>query len=324
MTGSSGSMSFAPRRTPTPSPDSNRKSESTRSGRVSRTWRSASASSAASTTLWPCSSRAWRSIALSESLSSTMRLGALGPRGVGIPLLRQPARRHARLARFLFEIVDRLLLVLHLLLHTIELGERLLAIRLDQRALRRIVARSEVGPERIDLALQRVEIHLGVLEIRPGLGRPIATGLLVARLLLLRLVSRLLLGRLCGVPSRGRLIRAGGRNRYLGRLEILIGQNAGWFGDVLPARLLLASHVGQRLGAGAGGPAGHEQHGRGEADHAHLHLSDLSAEPARNFRPALITQKKTPGFRDSRDSKKTWIPEFRILPGAAARFSNPV
>src|SRR6478609_11231277 len=133
MTGSSGSMSFAPRRTPTPSPDSKRKSDSTRSGRVSR---------------------AWRSIALNESLSSTMRMGALGRRGVGIPLLPQPARRHARLAGFLFEIVDRLLLVLHLLLHTIELGERLLAIRLDQRALRRIVARSEVGPERIDLALQ--------------------------------------------------------------------------------------------------------------------------------------------------------------------------
>src|SRR4029079_14398818 len=236
MTGSSGSMSFAPRRTPTPSPDSNRRSDSTRSGRVSRTWRSASASSAASTTLWPCSSRAWRSIALNESLSSTMRMGAWGRRGVGIPLLPQPARRHARLAGFLLEIVDRLLLVLHLLLHAIELGERLLAIGLDRGALRRIVARGEVGPERVDLAPQGVEIHLGVLEIGAGLAHPIAPGLLVARLLLLGLVSRFLLGRLRGVSGRGRLIRAGGRKRDLGRLEVLVGQDPGWLGDVLTAR----------------------------------------------------------------------------------------
>jgi len=56
----------------------------------------------------------------------------LGRRGVGIPLLPQPARRHARLAGFLFEIVDRLLAVLHFLLHAVELGERFLAVRLDR------------------------------------------------------------------------------------------------------------------------------------------------------------------------------------------------
>src|SRR3954453_6238886 len=140
MTGSSGSMSLAPRRTPTPSPESRRRSDTTRSGRVSRTWRNASVSSAASTTLWPCSSRACRSIVLNESLSSTMRIGAWGRRGMGIPLLPQPARRHTRLAGFLFEVVDGLLLILNLLLHAIELGERFLAIGLDDSALRRVVA----------------------------------------------------------------------------------------------------------------------------------------------------------------------------------------
>src|SRR5262245_20718926 len=73
---SSGSISLAARSTPKPSPLGSFRSVSTTTGRACCSCCTASGSSRASTTAWPCASRACRSMARSESLSSTMRTGS--------------------------------------------------------------------------------------------------------------------------------------------------------------------------------------------------------------------------------------------------------
>src|SRR5262245_36642893 len=100
-------------------------------------------------------------MARSESLSSTRRIGTR---------LSDPARGHAGLSGFFLEVGDRLLLRLDLALDAFLLGEGALAFELDLGTLCWIVAGSEVGPERVDLALQRVGVHLAALEGQPRVG----------------------------------------------------------------------------------------------------------------------------------------------------------
>ena len=84
-------------------------------------------------------------------------------------------------------------------------GQRALALELDLRALCRVVAGGEVGPERVDLALQGVGVHLIALERQPRVGHLLPPGLLV--LLALRLLVD---GLVAGGGRVGRRRRRGG------------------------------------------------------------------------------------------------------------------
>ena len=199
-------MSLAPLRTPTPSPLTSRRSDSTRSGRASRTSRSASASSTASTTAWPCCSSAWRSIARRESLSSTSRIGAR-ERGTGeeysrgtrdegrgttqrtsegrsAPYRSQPAGTPARRASSSRSSIAFLFASISSFTRSNSASAFLRSVS-NRAALRGIVAGGEVGPERVDLALERVEVHLAALERLARVGHPLPPGLLVLLALLL-------------------------------------------------------------------------------------------------------------------------------------------
>ena len=126
--------------------------------RLSAACRTASGWSRASRTAWPCRSRACRSIVRSESLSSTMRIWAgdeLKARQSA-----QPARRHAGLARLLFDVGDLLLALLDVAASRARArrapsGDRRRSARAATGSSR---AAKSVG-ERVDPALQRLGEH---------------------------------------------------------------------------------------------------------------------------------------------------------------------
>src|SRR6185436_4493932 len=70
----------------------------------------------------------------------------------------QPAGRNARTARFFLDFGDRFLVVDNLFLEPIEFGQRTLPIAFDNPALRRVVAIDEIGGQRVDPSLHRVQV----------------------------------------------------------------------------------------------------------------------------------------------------------------------
>ena len=78
----------------------------------------------------------------------------------------QPAGRNARAARVFVEVGNRFLFRDDRHFQPVELGDRLLTIALDDGALRRIAAIDEIGRERVDAALKRIEVALVALELR--------------------------------------------------------------------------------------------------------------------------------------------------------------
>jgi hypothetical protein len=69
-----------------------------------------------------------------------------------------------------------------------------------------------------------------------------------------------------------------------------------------PARLLFAGHVGQRWALAVATQPALGTARPQPADHAHLHLSDLSAGRARNFRPGLTERHLDSGIRGLREN----------------------
>src|SRR5438874_345209 len=76
----------------------------------------------------------------------------------------QPAGRDACAARLFFEVCEGLLVVDDGFLQLLELGERLVAILLDDAALRGVGAVDEIGGERVDLRLERPGERLIAIE----------------------------------------------------------------------------------------------------------------------------------------------------------------
>src|SRR5262249_19178301 len=120
----------------------------------------------------PCPRRGVR-----EMTASGRRRGARWAR------LAQPTRRDAVLAGVFLKIGQLLRVLRDLLLHAIELGERLLPVVGDRRALCRIVARREVGGQTVDAALKRFRERLRAIErFLQGLAALAPGGLIVFRL----------------------------------------------------------------------------------------------------------------------------------------------
>ena len=118
-----------------------------------------------------------------ESLSSTRRMGSVprDQRSICGYERSQPAG-HAGAPRLVLDRGHCLLVLVDLLLQSLELGERLVALLLDRALLHRIAAIDEVGPQHVDPVLQGLRERLAALHLAARVGHAARPVRLIASL----------------------------------------------------------------------------------------------------------------------------------------------